>query len=492
MAALRHATPPRSSTRSANSMAWMRRSSSGDLGVGRRVARQAVELGLDLSRMRATAAGCGCRCVIASGIECVTNSTVKRVPSHSASSSSCILRRVSASSAANGSSISRTSGSIAMPRAIATRCFMPPDSVCGRLSANAVEVRPCAMYSQRLLLARPGATSGRSVRSGNMHVLLDRLPRQQLVELLEHHHAIGSRARHRLALEPDLAFDRLQVAADRLEQRRLAAAGGPEQDEAVRPEHLEVDAVGRGDEVSRVLYCSVTPRTSSSGVAALRDRSLVAFGPGCHGSRSRSTLPPVMMTPTRESPRQVERALEQARERHRRRRLDDVLQLLPDQPHRAHDRTPRCRYRSRVDDARAARQTCAATARAQPVGDRRRSAGTGSTRRCSESARRIVGVRRARRRARGCRRRSAVRRDRRARQQPAAAARRDDRVEVGGPPRAAPAPPCPAPRSRASRRTDGPASRRSRACTARTPPRAPRASARRIGPRRRSGGRSPA
>ncbi|MBV8914080.1 MAG: ATP-binding cassette domain-containing protein [Acetobacteraceae bacterium] len=40
-------------------------------------------------------------------------------------------RRVSASSAANGSSISRISGSIAMPRAIATRCFMPPDSVCG-------------------------------------------------------------------------------------------------------------------------------------------------------------------------------------------------------------------------------------------------------------------------------------------------------------------------------------------------------------------------
>ena len=32
---------------------------------------------------------------------------------------------------ANGSSIKRISGSIAMPRAMATRCFMPPDSVCG-------------------------------------------------------------------------------------------------------------------------------------------------------------------------------------------------------------------------------------------------------------------------------------------------------------------------------------------------------------------------
>ena len=67
----------------------------------------------------------------ASGIEWVTNSTVKRVSAQSCSSSSCILRRVSASSAANGSSISRMSGSIARARAMATRCFMPPESVCG-------------------------------------------------------------------------------------------------------------------------------------------------------------------------------------------------------------------------------------------------------------------------------------------------------------------------------------------------------------------------
>ena len=67
----------------------------------------------------------------ASSIEWVTNITVKRTSSHSAFSSSCILRRVSASSAANGSSISSTSGSIASARAIATRCFMPPESMCG-------------------------------------------------------------------------------------------------------------------------------------------------------------------------------------------------------------------------------------------------------------------------------------------------------------------------------------------------------------------------
>ena len=89
---------------------------------------------------------------IASGMECVTKSTVKRVSSQSWSSSSCILRRVSASSAANGSSISRMSGSIAIPRAMATRCFIPPDSVWGRLSANFVRLT-FAMASRAFSLA---------------------------------------------------------------------------------------------------------------------------------------------------------------------------------------------------------------------------------------------------------------------------------------------------------------------------------------------------
>ena len=38
------------------------------------------------------------------------------------------------------------SGSIAMPRAIATRCFMPPESMCGKLSANLARLT-LAMYS---------------------------------------------------------------------------------------------------------------------------------------------------------------------------------------------------------------------------------------------------------------------------------------------------------------------------------------------------------
>ena len=47
---------------------------------------------------------------------------------------SCRWARVSASSAPNGSSISSTLGCMASARAMPTRCFMPPETSCGRLS----------------------------------------------------------------------------------------------------------------------------------------------------------------------------------------------------------------------------------------------------------------------------------------------------------------------------------------------------------------------
>ena len=47
-----------------------------------------------------------------------------------------MISRVWASSAANGSSISRISGSTTSARASATRCFMPPDSWSGKDSAK--------------------------------------------------------------------------------------------------------------------------------------------------------------------------------------------------------------------------------------------------------------------------------------------------------------------------------------------------------------------
>src|SRR6185369_8488594 len=164
---------------------------------------------------------------IASSIECVTNSTVKPTSSHSAFSSSCILRRVSASSAANGSSISSTAGSIASARAIATRCFMPPESMCGRLGPGHAPVD-----QQR-----------------EQHIAEHGLPGQQLVEFLEHHHAVGAGLLDLLSIEADLSLDRLHEARNRFEDGRFAAPRGAEHDVALAGKDLEADAIRRGDQM---------------------------------------------------------------------------------------------------------------------------------------------------------------------------------------------------------------------------------------------------
>ena len=81
-------------------------------------------------------------------------------------------------------------------------------------------------------------------------VLEHRHPRQQLVKLLEHHDPIGAGFDDTLALQSDLALGRRQVAADRLEQGRLAAARRANHDEAIALQHVEADAIGRGDQMS--------------------------------------------------------------------------------------------------------------------------------------------------------------------------------------------------------------------------------------------------
>ena len=100
----------------------------------------------------------------------------------------------------------------------------------------------------RFLLCR--ATRQASARvEREKHVLLHRAPRQQLIKLLEHHHPVGPGPPNHFILEADLPFDRLQIAADRLQQGRFATSRRPQHDEAVRTKDLEVDAVRRGDQV---------------------------------------------------------------------------------------------------------------------------------------------------------------------------------------------------------------------------------------------------
>ena len=68
---------------------------------------------------------------MASSMSWVTKSTVLLCFSQIDSRSSCISSRVWWSSAPNGSSISRTFGSLASARASAVRCCIPPDSIFG-------------------------------------------------------------------------------------------------------------------------------------------------------------------------------------------------------------------------------------------------------------------------------------------------------------------------------------------------------------------------
>ena len=84
----------------------------------------------------------------------VTNSTVIPVASQIRSNAAFISSRVIWSSAPNGSSISSTSGSWIRARASATRWRWPPESWCGRRSAQVVQAHP----SQQLPGAAPDPT----------------------------------------------------------------------------------------------------------------------------------------------------------------------------------------------------------------------------------------------------------------------------------------------------------------------------------------------
>ena len=90
----------------------------------------------------------------ASSIECVMNTTVLRVDSHSASRSRRICSRVSASSAPNGSSNSSSGASWISARAIATRWRMPPDSSCGKRSTKSASPTCASSRNARSRYAR--------------------------------------------------------------------------------------------------------------------------------------------------------------------------------------------------------------------------------------------------------------------------------------------------------------------------------------------------
>ena len=144
----------------------------------------------------------------------------------------CISRRISGSSAENGSSRNQTSGPTASERAMPTRCCCPPESSRGRFVLAALEADELDHLARARLALRAGDALHLQ-RKGD--VAQHREVRQQR-EVLEHHAhavpadldqlAVGDLAEIP-ALEAHLAGGRLDQPREAADQRRLARAGQP-------------------------------------------------------------------------------------------------------------------------------------------------------------------------------------------------------------------------------------------------------------------------
>ena len=93
----------------------------------------------------------------ASSTSCVTRRIAQPCRSHSSATSCCTLPRVSASSAPNGSSRSRSSGSRTRARASETRWAWPPESVLGQTVARSAMPTSSSALSASARSGRPGS-----------------------------------------------------------------------------------------------------------------------------------------------------------------------------------------------------------------------------------------------------------------------------------------------------------------------------------------------
>ena len=172
----------------------------------------------------------------ASSTSWVTSRIVAGSTECTSMSRSCMVRRVRASSAPNGSSSSSTPGPRDRARAREARCAIPPETWRGR---NAEAASSCTRRSSSCTRARPvapGVSSGKS----ELNVALDRAPRKQS-RLLERHRGALVDRRDRGAVDQHGSGIRGIESADQAKQRRLAAAGGAEQRDDLAGPDLEVD-----------------------------------------------------------------------------------------------------------------------------------------------------------------------------------------------------------------------------------------------------------
>ena len=210
----------------------------------------------------------------ASEIECVTKTTVDACCCQIASSSMFRRSRVISSSAPNGSSISSSAGSKASARAIATRCCMPPESCHGWWSP-----KPCSS-------TRSSISSTRCFRSGAVpaehlerqrDVLRDRAPVEEHGVLEDDAVVVvGARLAAPACRSPRPCPRSARQVADQAQQRRLAAAGRPDQRHELARRDLEVDPLERGD---------VAPRETSSSRRRAATTGSTALMPCASGAR---------------------------------------------------------------------------------------------------------------------------------------------------------------------------------------------------------------
>ena len=194
---------------------------------------------------------------IASSKSWVMKTMVLWSVSWSRRNSSCISRRISGSSAENGSSRNHSSGSTASERAMPTRCCWPPESWCGIVGLAAGEPDQLDHLPRPLLARRtrptPCTSSGKPTlpsteRCGSSAKCWNTMPmRWRRISIISR----GRRGEEVAAVEQDLARRRLDQPRHAADQRRLARARQAHDDEDLALVDRERDVADGDDHLGR-------------------------------------------------------------------------------------------------------------------------------------------------------------------------------------------------------------------------------------------------
>ncbi len=182
-------------------------------------------------------------------MSCVTKSAVKGWRCQRLTSSSCISMRVNESSAPKGSSIKSILGDMASTRAMATRCFMPPESWLGIALLESFETDELDEACDGLA---DGVFGVRMEFEAEGDVLLHCEPGEERI-VLKDHAAAGTWRLHGCAVDSNASLFRLFETGGELQDRRLAAARGTEQANELLRGDRECDLLER-KQLPRLLF----------------------------------------------------------------------------------------------------------------------------------------------------------------------------------------------------------------------------------------------